>query len=56
MPEKIRIQIADDHDIVCEAFRTLLAFECQALLDTILNNPTGPNIEQYLSRQMNEDV
>lgn len=34
----------------------LLAFERRAWVDTMLNNPNGPNLEQYLSTQMNEEV
>lgn len=34
----------------------LLAFERQAWVDTMLNNPDRPSIEQYLSTQMNQDV
>jgi hypothetical protein len=34
----------------------LLAFERQAWVDAVLNNPNGPSVEQYLSTQMNEDV
>ena len=33
-----------------------IAFERQAWVDTMLNNPNGPSIEQYLSTPMNEDV
>ena len=34
----------------------LLAFERQAWVDTMLNNPNGPSLEKYLLTQMNQDV
>lgn len=34
----------------------LLAFERQAWVDTMLNNPNEPSLEQYLLTQMNQDV
>ncbi|MCE7859427.1 MAG: isochorismatase [Chloroflexi bacterium CFX2] len=34
----------------------LLAFERQAWVDTMLNNPDEPSLEQYLLTQMNQDV
>lgn len=34
----------------------LRAFERQAWVDTMLNNPNRSSIEAYLSMQMNEDV
>ena len=34
----------------------LLAFERQAWVDTMLNNPNGPDLEEYLFTRMNEDV
>jgi hypothetical protein len=34
----------------------LLSFERQAWVDTMLNNPNGPDPEEYLQTQMNQDV
>lgn len=34
----------------------VLCFERQAWIDTVLANPAGPNLQQYLARQLNEDV
>lgn len=31
-------------------------FERQAWIDTVLNNPNGPDVDAYLSRQLNADV
>jgi hypothetical protein len=34
----------------------VLCFERQAWIDTVLTNPTGPDLEKYLTHQLNEDV
>lgn len=34
----------------------VLAFERDAWVDTVLNNPDGPSLDAYLSRHLNEDV
>lgn len=42
--------------IACVWDAALIAFERQAWVDTVLSNPTGPDIEAYLSTRMNADV
>jgi hypothetical protein len=34
----------------------VLCFERQAWIDTVLTNPTGPDLEKYLTCQLNEDI
>lgn len=34
----------------------VLCFERQAWIDTVLANPTGPDLEKYLTCQLNEDI
>lgn len=42
--------------IACVWDAALIAFERQAWVDTMLNNPREPDIQQYLATQMNQDV
>ncbi|HSF81772.1 MAG TPA: hypothetical protein VLA49_11090 [Anaerolineales bacterium] len=34
----------------------LMAFERQSWLETVLANPSGPDLEAYLACRLNEDV
>ena len=34
----------------------VMCFERQAWLETVLTNPTGPDLEKYLARRLNEDI
>lgn len=34
----------------------VLCFERQAWIETMLANPAGPDLDAYLTRQLNEDV
>ena len=42
--------------IACVWDLRLMAFERQAWLDAVLNNPRGPSVDEYLRIQLNEDV
>jgi hypothetical protein len=42
--------------IACVWDMALIAFERQAWVNTVLNNPSGPDIEAYLSTRMSRDV
>jgi hypothetical protein len=42
--------------IACVWDMALIAFERQAWVDAVLNNPNGPDIEAYLSTEMNCEV
>ncbi len=55
----------DDPGTITRAEQDLLActwelavhgFERQAWIDTVLNNPTGPDVEAYLTQQLNADI
>jgi hypothetical protein len=42
--------------IACVWDLRVMWFERQAWVETILANPTGPDVEQYLSRRLHEDA
>jgi len=42
--------------IACVWDLSLMSFERQAWVKTVLANPAGPDVEQYLTCRMNEDV
>ncbi len=46
-----------DNDLLaCTWELAVHGFERQAWIDTVLNNPQGPNIAEYLRRQLNADI
>ena len=42
--------------IACVWDMALMAFERQAWVNTVLNNPRGPDIDAYLATRLNRDV
>ncbi|MET3290081.1 UNVERIFIED_CONTAM: hypothetical protein ABID98_002651 [Brevibacillus sp. OAP136] len=42
--------------IACVWDLKILSFEREAWLQCVLNNPEGPNLEDYLAARLNEDV
>lgn len=48
--------LANPHIIACVWELAVLTFERQAWVDTVLANPSGPNLEAYLRRQFSGDV
>jgi hypothetical protein len=42
--------------VACVWDLRVLGFERQAWVDTVLANPAGPDVEQYLLRRLNEDA
>lgn len=42
--------------IACVWDLRVICFECQAWLETVLVNPAGPNLQQYLERRLHEDA
>ena len=42
--------------IACVWDLYIIAFERKAWIDTVLNNPEGPDLDAYLGRQLNDDV
>ena len=51
-----QITPAESDLLACTWELAVHAFERQAWIDHVLNNPAGPDIDGYLNQQMNEDV
>lgn len=50
------ISRAEEDLLACTWELAVHGFERQAWIDTVLNNPAGPDIEGYLQRRLNADV
>lgn len=47
---------AESDLLACTWELAVHGFESQAWIDTVLNNPAGPDIEAYLQQRLNKDV
>ena len=47
---------AEQDLLACTWELAVHGFERQAWIDTVLNNPTGPDVEAYLNQRLNADI
>lgn len=53
-PEKIVVE--QSNLLACTWELAVIAFERQAWIDCVLNNPNGPDLEAYCNRQLNAEL
>lgn len=51
-----KVTRAENDLFACTWELAVHTFERQAWIDTVLNNPNGPDLEAYLQQQLNKDV